>query len=175
MEKLLFLDTETTGLGPEDRLCQVACAFEQKNDPVTPLIAQLFKPPIPISIDATVVSHITNKHVEDKEVFEFSKMRTTIKELLEDHILVAHNAVFDIKMLEREGLKVPNYICTMRVAKKILNDLPRHNLQYIRYALNIDIDATAHSAEGDVCILIEIFKHLRNKVSIDEMIAMSKV
>ena len=43
----IFLDTETTGTGPDDRLCQIAFKPE-----VGPATSELFNPGMPISIDA---------------------------------------------------------------------------------------------------------------------------
>ena len=54
----IFLDTETTGTGPNDRLCQIA--FKPDNGPIA---TGLFNPGKPISVDAMVVHHITNKMV----------------------------------------------------------------------------------------------------------------
>lgn len=46
----IFLDTETTGNGPDDRLCQIAFKPEDY-----PAVSGLFNPGMPISIDAMVV------------------------------------------------------------------------------------------------------------------------
>lgn len=43
----IYLDTETTGAGPDDRLCQIA--FKEYDGPA---ICDLFNPGKPISIDA---------------------------------------------------------------------------------------------------------------------------
>ena len=57
----IYLDTETTGPGPTDRLCQIAFKTE---DGLT--ANELFNPGMPISIDAMTVHHITNEMVQDK-------------------------------------------------------------------------------------------------------------
>lgn len=179
MKPLLFLDVETTGLTPNDRLCQVAYSFT--DDPTMeldiPVIhSQYFLPPIPVCLDAMMVNHITNKFLADKEVFQQSLMFPRLAQLLETHTLVAHNAVFDIDMLEREGLKVPSYICTKKVAKH-LNLAEKNNLQYLRYALELDLPtAVAHTAEGDVQVLIALFTRISNVSSLsqEEMIRISK-
>ena len=64
----IFLDTETTGTGPDDRLCQIAFKPE-----VGQIVNGLFNPGMPISIDAMAVHHITNKMVEDKPPFQGSE------------------------------------------------------------------------------------------------------
>ena len=60
----IFLDTETTGTGNDDRLCQIAFKLGYG-----PAVCELFKPDKPISIDAMAIQHITNKMVEDKPQF----------------------------------------------------------------------------------------------------------
>ena len=161
MQNLIFLDTETTGneVG-KDRLCQVCY---KHNDA---LKCAYFKPPVPISVKAMSVTHITNKMVADKEAFIGSKMAKEIDELLEEGILVAHNAKFDIAMLEAEGLIVPNFICTLRVARNLDEDcvIPEYNLQFLRYFLNLEIDGGAHDAESDVKTLVAVFDRLLAKV-----------
>jgi len=163
MKKLIFLDTETTGVGPKDRLCQVAYKIEDK------VVNEFFKPEIPICIEAMSVCHITNKMVEDKPVFKDSE---TYKELVQlslddDVILVAHNAPFDIEMLLREGIEFKNFICTMRIAKHLDEDakIPRYNMQYLRYLLDLDVEGTAHDALGDIIVLEALFNRLYESFS----------
>ena len=61
---LIFLDTETTGNGPDDRLIQIAYKPENR-----PAVSGLFNPGKKISVDAMVVHHITDKMVQDKPEF----------------------------------------------------------------------------------------------------------
>ena len=161
MEKLIFLDTETTGneLG-KDRLCQVC----YKN--FCEVKTEFFKPPLPMSVKSMSITHITNKMLENKKCFEGSEMQKELKKLLKDGILVAHNAKFDIAMLEAEGIKVPKFICTLRVARFLdkENKIPEYNLQFLRYFLDLDIDAHAHDAEDDVKVLHALFLRLMDKV-----------
>jgi DNA polymerase III epsilon subunit-like protein len=164
MDKLIFLDTETTGneLG-KDRLCQVC----YKNS--TGVNTEYFKPPLPMSVKSMSITHITNKMLEGKESFEGSSMQKELKNLLTDGILVAHNAKFDIAMLEAEGIKVPKFICTLRVSRHLdkENKIPEYNLQFLRYYLELDIDAHAHDAEDDVKVLHALFQRLFDKVKAD--------
>jgi hypothetical protein len=53
--KKIFLDTETTGNEAKDYLCQLAF----KQDEYT--YSELFKPPVPISIESSAVCHITKQ------------------------------------------------------------------------------------------------------------------
>ena len=52
----ILLDTETTGAGEKDRLCQLAYKTEKGE-----IVNQLFKPPLPIAIEAKCVQHITKE------------------------------------------------------------------------------------------------------------------
>ena len=163
MQKLIFLDTETTGneIG-KDRLCQICYKV---NDEIK---TSYFKPPVPISVKAMSVTHITNKTVADKEVFAGSKMFEELKSLLKDGILIAHNAKFDIAMLEAEGLKVNKFICTLRIARYFdeENKIPEYGLQFLRYFLDLAVagDGKAHDAEADVNSLYALFERLLTKV-----------
>ena len=61
----IFLDTETTSDGEKDRLCQLAYKTEDGE-----IVNELFKPPLPIEINAIYVHHITNEIVENKPAFK---------------------------------------------------------------------------------------------------------
>lgn len=163
MTKLLFLDTETTGNIPgTDRLCQVCYKTGDK------IAEGLFKPPIPISVKSMSITHITNAMISDKEPFQGSSMETQLKKLLEDHVLIAHNAPFDIAMLTIEGLAVPRYICTLRVAQHLDKEdiIPEYGLQYLRYLLELNVEnVIAHDAKGDVLVLEALFKKLMHKMT----------
>jgi exodeoxyribonuclease X len=83
----IFLDTETTGAGPEDRLCQIAFKAEDGKP-----IDALFNPGIPISIEAMAIHHITNEMVADKPNFKVSDTHKKLQIMFADpiNVLVAH-------------------------------------------------------------------------------------
>ena len=169
MKKIIFLDTETTGNEPKkDFLCQ----FAYKTDSET--FCELYKPSIPIPPEASAVTHITNKMVADKKVFKESPEYKKIKILLEspDSILVAHNAKFDIAIIANEDITPANFICTLRVARFLDKDnvIPQYRLQYLRYYLDIDIEASAHDALGDVLVLEKLYERLLDKIMKEEKV-----
>lgn len=160
-KNLIFLDTETTGNEPgKDRLCQVC--YKHRDD----VFNEYFRPPVPISVKAMSVTHITNKMVADKEPFQNSRMFQELSNLLQDKILVAHNAGFDVAMLKSEGLDALNFICTLKLARYLdkQDEIPEYNLQFLRYYHDLEIDGNAHSADGDVKVLEAIFNLLRQKM-----------
>lgn len=162
---LVFLDTETTGKGPSDRLCQVAYSFNGEE------FDALFKPPIPIQIEAMAITHITNKIVEDKEPFIGSEFQKKLIDILsKENILVAHNAQFDVDMLRKENIEVGSAIDTLKIAHHLDKEakIPKHGLQYLRYFLDLDIcDVVPHSALGDVRVLEKLFERLFQKMLIE--------
>lgn len=162
---LVFLDTETTGRGPEDRLCQVAYKFDGLE------IEALFKPPLPIEIEAMAVTHITNKMVASKEPFLESDIHKYLSDIFSsNNILVAHNAAFDADMLRRENLEVKHIIDTHKIAQHLDTDakIPRYSLQYLRYYFDLDVEnAPAHDALGDVRVLEKLFENLFEKMILE--------
>lgn len=164
MEKnnLVFLDTETTGIGADGRLCQVAYKFNGMES------ESLFKPPVPIEIEAMAVAHITNRMVADKEPFADSQMKKDLQALFAaGNILVAHNAAFDAEMLRREQIEVKKIIDTYKVAQDLDVDgeIPKYNLQYLRYYFDLEVEnAPAHDALGDVRVLERLFEYYFQKM-----------
>ena len=169
MNKLVFLDTETTGNDLEkDRLCQVCYKFEDEIDSEGnilkkgEIVTKNFKPTIPISVKAMSVTNITNKMVEKEELFAGSETAIELQEILNNNILVAHNAKFDITMLESDGVKTSKNICTLRLARYLDDEceIPEYSLQFLRYYYDMELDVVPHSAEGDVLVLEALFSHL---------------
>ncbi len=180
MEKFLFFDTETTGNTENDFICQLA--YKKGGE----IFCELYTPPVPIPPEASAVHHISNKMIEGKPAFKESSDYSKVKTIFEDmkNIPVAHNAKFDIGMMKKEGIEIPRFICTLRLARHLdeENKIPRYNLQYLRYYLNMDIEAQAHDALGDVKILEALFERLKNKMiekhgseekALEEMLAVS--
>lgn len=178
MNKLLFLDVETTGLNEEDRICEVSFA----EDDGTP-VHEYIKPPLPIKTAASAVNHITDKMVADAPAFADSSSFDMLQEmaLSGQYIIVAHNAPFDMKMLDKEGVHFDEYIDTKKLSHALDDDdtMESHRLQFLRYYYSIEMpEATAHTAEGDVAVLREVYKVLVNKLgdpTVDELIETSSL
>ena len=171
MNKLIFLDTETTGNDLEkDKLIQLS--YKNNGEVHT----ELFKPNIPITFEAMAVHHITSKMDEDKLHFYESKMHYELEKLLEDGgIVVAHNAQFDIAMLKHDELDPKQFICTLKVARHVDDkcEMSNYKMQYLRYYLDLDVNGKAHDAEGDVMVLEALYNHYAQKLSVEEMLDIS--
>ena len=176
----IFLDTETTGTGPADRLCQIAFKTEKSS-----AVNQLFNPGMPISIDAMTVHHITNKMVLEKPTFRDSDTWKKLQALIrsDSNVMVAHNAAFDVDMLKKEGVEPKSVICTLKLARYFDKDdvIPKYGLQYLRYYLKLNVDAVPHTALGDILVLEALFNRIHAKAvvefgddTVDKMIEVSK-
>lgn len=177
MPKIIFFDTETTGNETKDFLCQIAYKNGDEE------FVGLYKPEIKIPPAASAVHHISNKMIADKPSFKESPDSKKIKKLFEDKnsVVVAHNAPFDLMIIKKEDIVPTNFICTLRLARHLDKEekIEQYKLQYLRYFLEIDIEATAHDALGDVLVLEKLFERLKNKVmkekGVDEDGAIAKM
>lgn len=168
MYKLIFFDTETTGNTEKDYLIQLAYKYGDES------FVGLYKPPLKIPPEASAIHHITNKMVEDKPNFKEGTDQPVIKKLFEDKdsVVIAHNAPFDLMIIAKEGVKPNKFICTLRVARELDPEgkIERYNLQYLRYLLDLEVEAVAHDALGDVLVLEKLFERLKNKLMKEEKI-----
>lgn len=161
MDDFVLLDTETTGNDLlTDRLFQVCYKYEDV------LRSEYFKPEVPISVKSQSITHVTNKMVADRPSFSGSKFKSELQDVINKSIVVAHNAVFDIAMLTHDGVEVPRFICTLKLARYLDPEgvIPEYNLQYLRYFLELDVKAEAHDAKGDVKVLEALFHRLYKKI-----------
>jgi len=162
MKKIIFFDTETTGNTEKDFLCQIA----YKTGDVS--FVGFYKPPIKIPPEASAVHHISNKMIENEISFKESPDQEKIKGLFEDKdsVVVAHNTQFDLMIIKKENIVPKNFICTLRLARYLDPEgkIEKYNLQYLRYLLDLDVQATAHDALGDVLVLEKLFERLKKKL-----------
>lgn len=170
-KKIIFFDTETTGNTEKDFLCQIAYKTAGENDEK---FNELYNTPVRIPPEASAVHHITNKMITGKQLFSESPDREKIKKLFEDKdtVVVAHNATFDLMIIKKEDIVPSAFICTLRVARHLDPEgkIERYNLQYLRYLLEIEVEAQAHDAMGDVLVLEELFERLLKKIMETESI-----
>lgn len=171
--RVIFFDTETTGIKDTDRIVQ----FAMKERGTDTSQKALFKPPVRLTPDAMAVNHITNEMVADAPAFIGSEMHTQLLAyaLDPDVVLCAHNAEFDRKMLAREGIILPKVICTMKLAHKFDKEgkLEKHNLQYLRYFYDVKVDAKAHDALGDVLVMEKVFEVFAAQIDVPTMVEIS--
>jgi len=157
----IFLDTETTGLGADARLVQLAYKDSKTNE----VVDEIYLPPVPISFGSMSIHHITTGMAKNKPAFEGSEDKTKLIEILKDNYLIAHNAPFDINILKNEGVLTSHFIDTLRVSQHLIES-EQHKLQYLRYSLDLKTEGeiTPHDALGDILVLEALYYHLEKIV-----------
>lgn len=156
LTSLLFLDTETTGF-KFSRMIQLAYAHTNGHT-----CSLLVRPPHHIEKGATEVNGIRDEDVQDLAPFTETEEFEKVKALVSSSIFIAHNAPYDIGVLGSEGIFVQprRFICTQQVAMKVFPYAKNHKLQSLREELRINVTGDAHSADGDVSVLVELFYRL---------------
>jgi DNA polymerase-3 subunit epsilon len=98
---LTFVDVETTGLDVDqgDRVCEVALLRIQDTREVA-RFSSLVQPQRAISARAAAVHGITDDMLRTAP--HFPSLIATLRPLLHDTVLVAHNAQFDVRFLRHE-------------------------------------------------------------------------
>lgn len=192
-KKFLYFDTETTDAQIKD-IIQLAFITDSNVE-----LNLYFKPKQDITFSAMAIHHITPEFVLDKNTFEDTKLPKEnidpefkgeslveyLKFLSERYIWVAHNAQFDLEVLARQGIHIPNCICTYKLARSLFSnhgyDLDSYSLQFLRYYLGLYKKEnmnhnTAHDAYSDVHFLRDLFHYIQdnNSLTVENMLNISK-
>ncbi len=89
----------------------------------------------------TKINGITPEMVWDKPTFD--KYWDMVRPYIENRMVIAHNASFDIHVLcatlEHFGIEIPafDYMCTVQLSQKAYPELPSHKLNNLAEALGI--------------------------------------
>lgn len=156
-----FIDVETTGLSPRAaRVCEVAAVSFLGQDRVGTL-AELVNPGSPIPAEVSRIHGITDEMVKDSP--SFGAVAPRLLALLENSVVVAHNAPFDVEFLREEfgrvGLRFPRLYCvdTLEIARKGWK-FQSNRLGKIAAELNI-ANENWHRALNDVETTRRIFEY----------------
>jgi exodeoxyribonuclease X len=159
----LVMDTETTGIDPAT--CKVVEFAWVLTDLTGPRAAgtTLVDPGVPIPAEASAVHHLVDTDVAGQPNLD------QVLAYLPQHLrgfnpraFVAHNAAFDSAFLP--SLRQRPWLCTYRLARRLMPDLPAFGNQYLRYQLNLDVPEAqglaAHRALADAYVTAALLRHL---------------
>ena len=125
MIREIALDTETTGLSPEDghRIVELGCVELLNHVPTGRTLQFYLDPERPMEADATRVSGITDAMLAGKP--KFAEVAQSFVDFIGDAGLVIHNAAFDVAFLNAElaragfeALLPERALCTMLMARR---------------------------------------------------------
>lgn len=150
-QKITVFDFETTGF-KDNRAVSLGMVVYENGQKIAE-IYQMFRPGAPIEPGAQRVHGIRESDVRDKPTF--AQMWPAIRPYLENHLVVAHNAKFDLGVLAREcqayGLDCEplQTFCTLTYAKQhVQTPTRKHNLATLALHYGIDL-SNAHNALDD--------------------------
>ena len=158
-------DTETTGLNPRggDKIISIGAVRIVNLRLLKPeRFDHLINPERNIPYESTRVHGIDNKMVIDQPTVD--AVLPTFHRFTEDTILVAHNAAFDMRMLqiceERTHIKFINPVLdTLLLSAAVHPNHEDHSLEAIAGRLGVEIH-NRHTALGDAMMTAEIFLKL---------------
>jgi DNA polymerase-3 subunit epsilon len=151
--RFAVVDVETTGTRARrgDRIIEIAVVALDGAAPQV-VFHSLVNPGIPLPPFVAALTGITEAAV--REAPSFDAVVDGLLDALRNTVFVAHNARFDWAFVSAEverarGLLLQGpRVCTMRLARRLLPDLPRRNLDTVSDHFGITIEGR-HRAVGD--------------------------
>ncbi len=172
MSRQIILDTETTGLHPNqgERIIEI-CAMEMIERELTGRTFHEYLNPEGKKIHplASKVHGVTDDMLTDKPIFE--DIEGGLNDFIDGCEIVIHNAQFDVGFIDNElkmigadwkiGGKIPT-ICTLRMARFLdgVKFKKGYKLDDLMEKYDIKIERELHGALVDVKILSEVYLHL---------------
>lgn len=157
--RYLVLDTETTGLDPAvDRIVELAASLvDIPAGTITPVFDERVNPGRPIPPEASAIHHLRDRDVAHAAPWEevWARFRATVPA---HDALLAHNAPFDHAFCAPES---PAWLDSLRAARHLWPEAPRHTNQVLRYWLDLEVDAPhPHRAADDTQVTGAIWQRL---------------
>lgn len=149
---VVVFDFETTGLDPKsDHIIEIGAIRLINREPVEEF-SQLVTTKIELTEDITRLTGITPEMLVGMP--EIEDVLPKFLNFIEGSIIVAHNAEFDMSMLRaslsRQGIDIEwPCFCTLKMARDLLPDLERKNLDSLATHYNLTFEAR-HRAIGDI-------------------------
>ena len=156
-------DVETTGLSPAygHRICEIACRRIRDGEELAGF-ESLVDPDRPISAGAFRVNRITADMLSGAP--PFADMAASLLETMEDAVLVAHNAPFDLGFLAAE-LEIAHaappegpVVDTLILVRRAYS-FARNSLSAVSQALAVE-QGQVHRAMGDVWTTCQVLERI---------------
>lgn len=168
-----ILDIETTGgKYNEEGITEIAI-YRFDGHQIVDQFASLINPERPIQPFVANLTGINNEML--RQAPKFYEVAKRILEIIDGCVLVAHNALFDNRILTTEFDRLgytleKETLCTVELSKKLIPDMPSYSLGKLVRALGIPL-SDRHRAQGDAKATVALFKMLLSKDYSKEIIA----
>jgi len=166
-EREIILDTETTGLRPDEghRVVEIGCIELVNYVPTGRVYHAYINPERPMPPEAFAVHGLSDEFLRDKPLF--STVAEEFLEFVADSPVIAHNARFDmgfvnaeLTRIKRNALTPPRVIDTADMARRKFPGSPA-SLDALCKRFNIDNSSrTKHGALLDAELLAEVYIEL---------------
>lgn len=159
----VVVDVETTGTSQFDRICEIGLT-KIVNDEIVDKLETLINPCV--NITNTIYHGIQDWMVEDAPLF--IDVAGQIAGFIDDTILIAHNAPFDMRFMRYELQRLNtdlahNAICTLKLSRQLHPDYPYHRLDYLLERYRI-INECPHRAGTDADSEAKLFLEMKQKL-----------
>ncbi len=167
----VVLDLETTGLSPKDDEIIEIGAIKVQNGQTVEHFQTLCKPCYEIDEFIEKTTGITNEMLSNAP--NISDVLEDFMLFLGENIVVGHNVNFDINFVYDTTVKYMgkpfqnDFVDTMRIARRILPELPHHRLSDIVEHYGIKQE-TAHRALADCICTFECFEKMKEDIAKDD-------
>lgn len=156
------VDTETTGINPErDVVIEIAVVVFDREQ-ILERYSQTVDPGRKLPLDIVRLTGITDEDLRGSP--RIADVRSTVRQKIGALPVVAHNVDFDVAMLEKSGIPVPNRkYDTYRLATLLLPNLPGYSLTAVADALGVEVDVE-HRALADALRAARVFQILLDRI-----------
>lgn len=171
LERLPYavVDVETTGMRARggDRVTEIAVVHVEEGQ-ASVAFESLLDPGVPIPPRITALTGISDALVAGAP--SFADVAERVLAALSGRVFVAHNARFDLAFvgaeLERAADVVfrPHHLCTVRLARALVPELSRRNLDSVNHFFGITTDRR-HRAAGDALATAEVLRRLLERAA----------
>lgn len=167
--EFVVFDIETTGLSAKNDMITEIGAVKIKDGSVVDSYSQLIDPGIPIPELIVKLTGITDEMVKGKP--KIDKVIKEFYDFIGDHVVVAHNAKFDIGFIRNKlnslGLNFTNPVLdTLELSRTVYPNLKNHKLKTLVKYLDVEL-LNHHRAVDDAVatskILIKTLDKLKQR------------
>jgi len=157
---VVAFDTETSGAYPVESEIIELGAIKWFQGEVVGKFQTLLRPAKPLTEDNIRIHGITNEMVADAPLM--NQQILSFCDFIQDSILIAHHAPFDLGFLtpeiEKAGLPFPNnyHLCTSLISRTLLHTT-NHKLQTLVKELKL-VGGEAHRAYDDAYACFQVFQ-----------------
>ena len=160
MQRYIAFDVETPNRS-NSRMSAIGITVIEENQ-IKENLYSLVNPEVHFDSFNIELTGITPDSVSDAP--NFSELWQTIEPIMNNGILIAHNAPFDMGVLAKclgyygiDWKKQVQYACTCNIGRKCLPYVPNHRLNTLCDYLNIQLDH--HNAGSDSLACAELLLH----------------